>query len=64
MKFYNQLWGFIFEFGSIKQFIIFTLGRICGLIVFVLLIIGWYLLLYCMGYIKTIDPLLNIISYI
>lgn len=61
MRFYKEFWGFIFEFNSIKQFVYFTLGRICGLLIFVLLIVGWYILLYLMGYIKSIDPLLGII---
>jgi hypothetical protein len=61
MRFFKEVGGFIFEFDSIGGFINFTIGRIIGVIVFILLIIGWYLCLYWMGYIESIDPLLRVI---
>ena len=61
MRFYQQLGGFIFEFESVKKFLSFTFGRICGVFVFILILMGWYVLLYFMGYVESLQPLLDVI---
>lgn len=36
MRFYKEVWGIIWEFNSIGEFISFTLGRVLGVIIFFL----------------------------
>jgi hypothetical protein len=55
MKIFAPFFGGItLMFNSIKDFIksfmLFTLGRICGIIVFLLMIDGWNYYLYTEGY--------------
>lgn len=33
MRFYKEVWGFIFEFNSVGEYVQFLFGRLCGLIV-------------------------------
>lgn len=33
MRFYKEVWGIIWEFNSIGEFISFTLGRVLGAII-------------------------------
>lgn len=44
MRFYKEVWGIIWEFNSIGEFISFTLGRVLGAIIF---FGGLYLLCKC-----------------
>ena len=39
MRFYKEVWGIIWEFNSISEFIWFTAGRILGVIIFILLML-------------------------
>lgn len=64
MKFYKQYWGFLFEFNSIGEFIWFTIGRVIGVILFILLIFGWWVLLYLTGYIESLSPILTMFELI
>jgi hypothetical protein len=41
MRFFKEVWGFIFEFNSVGEYISFMLGRLLGVIIF----IGFILLL-------------------
>lgn len=34
MRFFKEVWGFIFEFNSIGEYIEFLLGRLLGIIIF------------------------------
>ena len=42
MRFYKEVWGIIWEFNSIAEYIAFTIGRLIGLI-----IIGVIIYIYC-----------------
>jgi hypothetical protein len=33
MRFYKEVWGFIFEFNSLKEYIDFLIGRFWGYVV-------------------------------
>ena len=44
MRFYKEVWGIIWEFNSIGEFISFPLGRVLGAIIF---FGGLYLLCKC-----------------
>ena len=35
MRFFKEVWGIIWEFDSIGDFMAFTLGRLLGVIIFV-----------------------------
>ena len=37
MRFYKEIWGFIWEFNSPKDYVDFTIGRMYGLIFIILL---------------------------
>ena len=43
MRVFKEVWGFIFEFNSIGEYIEFLLGRLLGIIIFIGIVI---LLLY------------------
>jgi len=45
MRFFKEVWGFIFEFNSIGEYLSFLLGRLIGLIVFIgiIILIIWLL---------------------
>ena len=62
MRFFKEVNGFIFEFNSIGEFLDFCLGRIFGVIVFIGLIVGWYFLLYFMGYIESVEPFFRLVK--
>ena len=62
MRFFKEVNGFIFEFNSIGEFLDFCLGRIFGVIVFIGLIVGWYFLLYFMGYIESVEPFFRVVK--
>jgi len=62
MRFFKEFNGFIFEFNSIGEFLDFCLGRIFGVIVFIGLIVGWYFLLYFMGYIESVEPFFRVVK--
>jgi hypothetical protein len=34
MRFYKEVWGIIWEFNSIGEYLSFTLGRVLGVIIF------------------------------
>lgn len=46
MRFFKEVWGFIWEFNSIGEFISFTIGRLLGVVIFIGCI---YLLIKCVG---------------
>ena len=46
MRFYKEVWGIIWEFNSIGEYVSFCLGRVLGVIIFV---IGMILLVKCCG---------------
>ena len=46
MRFYKEVWGIIWEFNSISEFISFMVGRLLGIIIF---FGGIYLLIKCNG---------------
>ena len=46
MRFYKNIWGFIWDFNSVGDFISFTMGRILVVIIFFGCI---YLLIKCVG---------------
>ena len=50
MKIFKPFFGVILEFENIKSFLLFTLGRICGVIVFFLMIDAFDYYLYLEGY--------------
>ena len=60
MTFYQKIGDFIFEFKTVGHFIAFTIGRLLAIPVFIGLLVLWYLVLYWMGYIDSIEPLLAI----
>ena len=60
MRFFGEYWGFIFEFDSIKSFLLFTLGRICGIFIFLGMIDLFLLFIYCQGYGTEPLPILSI----
>ena len=33
MRFYKEVWGIIWEFNSISEYLGFQFGRLCGLII-------------------------------
>ncbi len=43
MRFYKEVWGFIFEFNSVGEYIEFLFGRLCGIAALILL---FYFLLH------------------
>lgn len=45
MRFFKEVWGFIFEFNSIGEYLSFLLGRLIGLIIFIgiIILIIWLL---------------------
>ena len=44
MRFYKEVWGIIWEFNSIGEYISFCLGRVLGAIIF---FVGLFLLVKC-----------------
>jgi hypothetical protein len=46
MRFYKEVWGIIWEFNSIGEYISFCLGRVLGAIIF---FVGLFLLIKCCG---------------
>ena len=44
MRFYKEVWGIIWEFNSIGEYISFCIGRLLGAIIF---FVGMYLLVEC-----------------
>ena len=44
MRFYKEVWGIIWEFNSIGEYVSFCIGRILGAIIF---FGGLYLLVQC-----------------
>ena len=44
MSFYKEVWGIIWEFNSISEYVSFMLGRLLGAIIF---FGGLYLLVKC-----------------
>lgn len=64
MRFFGEYWGFIFEFNSIKDFLMFTLGRICGVLVFLGMIDVFLTTIHYLGYGGKPFPLLYILSII
>ena len=46
MRFYKEVWGIIWEFNSIGEYISFCIGRLLGVIIF---FGGLYLLVECRG---------------
>jgi len=38
MRFYKQVWGIIWEFNSIADFIAFSIGRLLAVVVFIALV--------------------------
>ncbi len=46
MRFYKEVWGIIWEFNSIGEYISFCLGRVLGAIIF---FVGLFLLVKCCG---------------
>ena len=46
MRFFKEVWGFIWKFNSIGEFISFTIGRFLGVVIFIGCI---YLLIKCAG---------------
>ena len=53
MRFYKKVWGIIWEFNSISEFISFTVGRSLGVIIF---FGGIFLLVKCLGDSDTEEP--------
>lgn len=45
MRFFKEVWGFIFEFNSIGEYLSFLLGRLLGIIIFfgVLFLLFWFM---------------------
>lgn len=45
MRFFKEVWGFIFEFNSIGEYLSFLFGRLIGLIIFIgiIILIIWLL---------------------
>jgi len=64
MRFFGQYWGFIFEFNSIKDFLMFTLGRICGFFVFFGMADIFFTIVHYSGCGGRPFPLLYILSII
>ena len=60
MRFYQTIGNFTFEFNDIPQFIAFTIGRLLALPIFIGLFILWYLILYWLGYIDSLEPLIEV----
>ena len=50
MKLYKEFCGVIIEFENIKSFILFTLGRVCGIFVFLLLLDAFFYYIHLQGY--------------
>ena len=46
MRFYKEVWGIIWEFISIGEYVSFCIGRLLGVIIF---FGGMYLLVKCSG---------------
>ena len=46
MRFFKEVWGIIWEFNSIGEYICFSLGRLIGVVIFV---VGIVLLVKCCG---------------
>jgi hypothetical protein len=46
MRFYKEVWGIIWEFNSIGEYVSFCIGRLLGVIIF---FGGLYLLVECSG---------------
>ena len=46
MRFFKEVWGIIWEFNGIGEFISFMVGRLLGVIIF---FGGMYLLVKCSG---------------
>ena len=46
MRFYKEVWGIIWEFNGIGEYISFCIGRLLGVIIF---FGGLYLLVECSG---------------
>jgi NADH:ubiquinone oxidoreductase subunit H len=46
MRFYKEVWGIIWEFNGIGEYISFMVGRLLGVIIF---FGGMYLLVKCSG---------------
>ena len=44
MRFYKEVWGIIWEFNSIGEYISFCIGRLLGAIIF---FVGMYLFVKC-----------------
>ena len=61
MKFYKEYWGTAFEFDGIKQFVLFTFGRICGFLLFFLLLEGFFYYIHTQGYTDEPFPISSII---
>lgn len=64
MRFFKEYNGFIFQFDGIKSFLLFTLGRICGLIIFLLMIDAFMYYLYVAGYSEDFTSIFYIIFLI
>ncbi len=55
MRLFQEVNGMIFEFDTVKEFMLFTLGRICA---YLLIPIGWIFInifLYLNGYLDTME---------
>jgi hypothetical protein len=46
MRFYKEVWGIIWEFNSIGEYVSFCIGRVLGAIIF---FVGLFLLVKCCG---------------
>jgi hypothetical protein len=64
MKIFKPSGDLILGFDNIKTFVLFTLGRICGIIIFLLMIDGFNYYLYTQGYSDKFTSVFNIIILI
>lgn len=61
MKIFKPFGDVILGFDNIKTFVLFTLGRICGIIIFLLMIDGFNYYLYTQGYSDKFTSVFTII---
>ena len=60
MKLYKECWGMGFEFECVKEYILFTLGRVCGFVVFYLMLEGFFYYIHTQGYIDEPFPIAKV----
>lgn len=64
MKIFKPFGGVILGFDRIKDFALFTLGRICGVFIFLLIVDGFNYYLYTQGYSDNFTSVFKLIILI